>query len=45
MFKIKYKMHKLVNNIFYFLVFIFGFILGGGNIEKIKEIFDSIFVM
>lgn len=45
MFRLKYKMHKLVNNIFYFLVFALGFIIGGGNFEKIKEIFNSIFVM
>lgn len=44
MFKLKYRMHKLVNNIFYFLVFALGFVLGGGNLEKIKEIFDNLFV-
>lgn len=41
MFKLKYKMHRLVNNIFYFLIFLLGFIVGGGNFEKIKEIFDT----
>ena len=43
MFKLKYKMHKLVNTIFNLIIFSIGFILGGGNIEKIKEYFDIIF--
>lgn len=47
MFKLKYKIHRLVNLIFYFIVFVFGFIcgIGGGKIEKIKEIFNSLFVL
>ena len=44
MLKAKYKMHKLVNIIFYGIVFFGGFLVGfgfkGGDIiEKIKEIF------
>ena len=44
MFKLKYKMHRFVNLIFYFIVFVFGFIcgIGGGKIEEIKEIFIHI---
>ena len=43
MLKIKYKLHKLVNILFYFLIFIFGFLigLGGGKIEKIFDIFRN----
>lgn len=40
MLKVKYKMHRLVNMIFYFLIFALGFILGGGNIEKVFEVFS-----
>lgn len=45
MFKLKYKMHRLVNLIFYFIIFAFGFIcgIGGGQIEQIKEIFMRLF--
>lgn len=39
MLKAKYKIHKLVNILFYFIIFACGFILGGGKIENIKEIF------
>ena len=41
MLKLKYKMHRLVNLIFYFIVFFIGFIcgIGGGKIEEIKDIF------
>lgn len=42
MMKAKYKMHKLVNLLFYFLVFACGFLLGGGNIEKVVDMFKSI---
>ena len=44
MLKIKYKMHRLVNMIFYFIIFALGFLLGGGNIENIKETFISWFM-
>lgn len=37
MFKLKYKMHKIVNLIFYFIVFLIGFLLGGGHFEEIKD--------
>lgn len=43
MLKIKYKMHRLVNLIFYFIIFSVGFMLGGGHIEKIKDYFTYIF--
>lgn len=43
MLQVKYKMHKFVNLIFYFIVFALGFILGGGKFENVKEIFSSIF--
>lgn len=39
MLKLKYKMHKLVNILFYFLIFIFGFLIGLGGV-KIEKIFD-----
>lgn len=43
MLKVKYKMHRFVNLIFYLLIFILGFICGGGKIENIKEIINSWF--
>lgn len=42
MLRIKNKMHKLVNLIFYFIVFALGFILGGGKFENIKEVFNVV---
>ena len=42
MLKAKYKMHRLVNLAFYFLVFSAGFLLGGGHIEKMFDMFKSI---
>lgn len=47
MFKLKYKMHRLVNLIFYFIVFAFGFIcgIGGGKLGEIEEIFNTIINM
>lgn len=39
--KLKYKLHKFINIAFYFLFFAIGFILGGGNIEKIIYIFNN----
>jgi len=49
MLKIKYKMHRLVNLIFYFIVFVGGFLTGYGfkgvlNYETIKEIFINWFM-
>lgn len=45
MFKLKYNLHRLVNIIFYGLVFLLGFLVGGGfNYEKFKEIFLSLFL-
>lgn len=44
MLKLKYKMHRLVNLIFYFIVFLIGFIcgIGGGKLEEIKNIFIDV---
>lgn len=42
LFRAKNKAHKLINTIFYFIIFMLGFILGGGNIEKIISLFNSI---
>lgn len=42
MLKAKYKLHKLINILFYFIVFALGFILGGGNYEKVIDMFNSI---
>ena len=42
MLKAKYKMHKLVNIIFYFLIFLIGFLLGGGKFEKVFDLFKYI---
>lgn len=39
-FKIKRNAHKLVNILFYFFVFALGFILGGGKLEKISDVFN-----
>lgn len=46
MFKLKYKMHRFVNIIFYGLIFLLGFLVGGGyNYEYFKEVFSSFFVL
>lgn len=42
MLKAKYKMHRLVNLAFYFLVFLAGFLLGGGKFEKVFDMFKYI---
>ena len=47
MFKIKYKMHRLVNILFYGIFWVSGFLVGygykGGNLfEKIKIFINSI---
>ena len=49
MIKIKYKLHRFVNLIFYFIVWLSGFLVGYGtkgvlNYEKIKESFASLFI-
>ena len=41
-FKLKYKLHHLINILFYFVFFAIGFIMGGGTIEKIISTFNSI---
>lgn len=44
MFKLKYKLHRFINLIFYGLIFLLGFLIGGGyNYEKFKEIFLTLF--
>ena len=44
MFKLKFKMHKLVNIIFYFIIFVIGFLfgIGGKYIEEIFDLFNSL---
>lgn len=47
MLKVKYKMHKFVNLLFYVIVWVSGYLVGfgmkGGNIiEKIKILFNNI---
>lgn len=42
MLKAKYKMHRLINLAFYFIVFAIGFMLGGGEFEKVFDMFKSI---
>lgn len=42
MLKAKYKLHRLINILFYFIVFALGFLLGGGNYEKVVDMFNSI---
>lgn len=49
MFKLKYKLHRFVNLIFYFIVWLSGFLIGYGmkgvfSYEKIKESFFSLFI-
>ncbi len=40
-FKIKRKLIYLINAAFYILFFVIGFLLGGGNIEKISNIIHN----
>ena len=40
-FKLKYKMHRFINILFYFLFFAAGFLLGGGTFEKVIDIFNN----
>lgn len=42
-FKIKGKLHRFINFAFYFVFFAIGFIMGGGSLEKVVSIFNSIF--
>ncbi len=42
-FRLKRMTHVFINKFFYFLAFAFGFCLGGGTIEKITDIFNSLF--
>lgn len=39
----KRKIHYLINMAFYLLFFVAGFLIGGGKIEKISDIFNAIF--
>ena len=38
LFRLKYKLHRLVNMLFYLIFFAIGFMLGGGSFEKISNI-------
>ncbi len=44
-FRMKYKMHRLINILFYLIAFGLGFLLGGGLLdhEKITNFFNNIF--
>lgn len=42
LFKLKYKLHKFVNIIFYLLIFLLGYV-GGANSEKIFDIINDFF--
>lgn len=42
-FHLKRLAHIFINRIFYFIAFAIGFVLGGGTLEKITTIFNSIF--
>ena len=41
-FRLKYLLHKLVNLLFYGLVFFLGYMLGGGHYEKVIDMFNGI---
>lgn len=50
MFKLKFKLHRLVNFIFYFIFWLSGFLVGFGmkgvlNYENIKEVLFNFFVL
>lgn len=36
-FRLKYKLHHLINCLFYIFFFIVGFLVGGGSLEKIID--------
>lgn len=42
-FRFKRVLHVFINKIFYFIAFALGFVLGGGNYEKICAIFSNLF--
>jgi len=42
-FKIKRKLHWLINSIFYLIFFIAGYFVGGGNIENIQKIISNFY--
>lgn len=41
-FRLKYLLHKFINLLFYAIVFFIGYVLGGGNYEKMVNMFNSI---
>lgn len=43
MLKTKYKIHRLVNIAFYFIIFLLGFLIGGGKIEEVFKNFSILF--
>lgn len=42
LFKLKRKLHYLINCLFYLLFFVAGFLLGGGSLEQFEKIIDYI---
>lgn len=44
LFKLKGKLHRLINILFYLIFFVIGFLIGkgGGSIEKISNLFNDI---
>ncbi len=42
LFRLKGKLHYLLNCIFYIIFFIIGYMIGGGFIEKIPNFFNFI---
>lgn len=41
-FRLKGKLHRFINILFYLVFFILGFLLGGGKFEKINNLFSDI---
>lgn len=39
-FRLKSKLHLFINYAFYFLFFLVGYLIGGGKLEKIMDIFN-----
>lgn len=40
-FRLKFKLHRLLNVLFYLFFFALGFIVGGGNLSNIKNIVEN----
>lgn len=39
-FKLKRKLHYFINLLFYFVIFLLGYFVGGGSIEKVSSLFN-----